>query len=314
MTRIQKMVRSVSVLFLSLALLVVTACTSEDDAGSGSLRLQAGGGMALQTGFPYTEGGVEYAFVDGWSVQFTHYVVTIGGVSLSDPDGGSVVGSWDGPAMIDLKKDSGQNHDVVSLEGLPAKRLDIEFRFMEASDSAENRNVDESIVEEMKAEGYSMWVEGDASKEGESIHFLLRLRTPTRYTDCINGKDQTQGISIEANKTTGAFLYAHALHLFWDTLASGDESLRFDALAAVADTDGEAETVTESELNQQDLTNLLDAEGEILRDGDGSRVVYNDGGVLPPDSLTLLTFLEVAARYSVHFNGVGLCLSNIEDE
>ena len=51
-----------------------------------------------------------------------------------------------------------------------------------------------------------------------------------------------------------------------------------------------------------------------LRDTDGTRVFYNDGGVLPPDSLTLKTFLEYAARYSVHFNGVGLCLSDPENE
>ncbi len=297
-----------AILLLSLAV----GCTSEDAAGEGSLRLQAGGGKALETGFPYTEGGVEYAFVDGWSLQFTRYVVVIGGVKLTDPDGGSVVGSWDGPAIIDLKKNSGENQDIVTLEGLPARRLDLQFRFFEATDQAENRNADASIAEEMIADGYSCWIEGDASQDGETVHFLLRLKTPTLYTDCINGKDGTKGIAIEANKTIGAFIYAHALHLFWDTLAAGDESLRFDAFAAVANAESEPETVTESELADQDLTDLRDANGDPLRDTDGSRVFYNDGGVLPPDSLTLLTFVEYAARYGVHFNGVGLCLSEIE--
>ncbi len=290
--------------------LFIIGCTSEDAAGEGSLRLQAGGGKALETGFPYTEGGVEYAFVDGWSLQFTHYVVVIGDVKLTD--GGSVVGSWDGPAIIDLKKGRGNNHDVVTLEGLPAKRLDLQFRFFAASEQAENRNVDTAIAEEMIENGYSYWIEGDASRDGEIVHFLLRLKTPTLYTDCINGKDQTKGIAIEANKTIGAFIYAHGLHLFWDTLAAGDESLRFDAFAAVADADGEPDTVTESELAVQDLTDLRDANGDPLRDEDGSRVFYNSGTVLPQDSLTLLSFVEYAARYGVHFNGVGLCLSEIE--
>ena len=293
-----------------LFLLVLIGCTSEDAAGEGSLRLQAGGGKALETGFPYTEGGVEYAFVDGWSLQFTHYVVVIGDVKLSDGD--SVVGSWDGPAIIDLKKGSGSNHDIVTLEGLPATRLDLQYRFFEASEKAENRNTDEIIAEEMIENGYSYWIEGDASKDGDTVHFLLRLKTPTLYTDCINGKDQTKGIAIEANKTIGAFIYAHALHLFWDTLAAGDESLRFDAFAAVSDAEGEPETVTESELAYQDLTDLKDASDDPLRDEDGSRVFYNSGSVLPQDSLTLKTFVEYAARYGVHFNGVGLCLSEIE--
>ncbi len=300
-------------LALIIALLInlfTIGCTSEDYAGEGSLRLQAGGGKALETGFPYTEGGVEYAFVDGWSMQFTHYVVVIGDVKLSD--GGSIVGSWNGPAIIDLKKASGSNHDIVTLEGLPATRLDLQYRFFEATEQAENRNADAAIVEEMIANGYSYWIEGDASKDGETVHFLLRLKTPTLYTDCINGKDQTKGIAIEANKTIGAFIYAHALHLFWDTLTAGDESLRFDAFAAVADVEGEPETVTENELAYQDLTDLRDANDDPLRDQDGSRVVYTSGSVLPQDDLTLLTFVEYAARYGVHFNGVGLCLSEIE--
>jgi len=296
-----------------MALLIIGAgCTSEDAAGEGSLRLQAGGGRALETGFPYTEGGVEYAFVDGWSLQFTRYVLVIGDVELSDPQSGAVVGSWPGPAIIDLKKDSGTQHEVVTLEGLPAKRLDLEFRLQIATGQAENRNVDADVAEEMISEGYSHWIEGDAGKDGESVHFILRLKTPTRYYDCINGKDMTKGIAIEASKTIGAFIYAHALHLFWDTLAAGDESLRFDAFAAVSDAEGDSETLTESELANQDLTDLLDADGEPLRDSDGSRVFYNDGGILPSDSLTLKTFVEYAVRYGVHFNGVGLCLSEAE--
>ena len=152
---------------------------------------------------PTRKAGREYAFVDGWSVQFTHYVVTLGDVKLTEPDGGPEVGSWPGAAMIDLKKNGGQNHDVVTLEGLPAKRLDLAFRFVTASDTVENRNVDEDIAAQMVAEGSSVWVEGDASKDGASVHFLLRLHVPTSYKDCINGKDQTKGIAIEANKTTG---------------------------------------------------------------------------------------------------------------
>lgn len=296
--------------FLMLGLiLTVAACTSEETAGEGNLLIEAGGGSALQSGFPYTEGGVEYAFVDGWALQFTRYVVVIGDVRLTRPDSEEVVGSWDGPAIIDLKKNSGTNLEVVTIENLPAIRLDVEFEFQAATDVAENRNADADVVAEMVENGYSMWVEGDASKDGESVHFLLRLFTPTHYYQCINGKDQTQGIAIEANKTTGVFIYAHALHLFWDTLAAGDEDLRFDSLAAVAGVDDDPSAVTETELANQDLTDLRDADGEILRDTDGDRVFYNDGGILPPNSLTLKTFLEYAARYGVHFNGVGLCLS-----
>lgn len=308
--RVKETLVVMMLMVVNLLFLLSFGCTSEDSAGEGSLRLQASGGKALEIGFPYTENGAEFAFVDGWSLQFTHYVAVIGDVKLSDSE--TVVGFWDGPAIIDLKKESGSSHDIVTLEGLPAKRLDLQFRFHEATEQAENRNADETIVKEMIANGYSYWIEGDASKDGETLHFLFRLKTPTLYTDCINGKDQTKGIAIEANKTIGAFIYAHALHLFWDTLAAGNESLRFDAFAAVADSEGEPETVTENELARQDLTDLRDANGDTLRDEDGSRVFYDSGTVLPQDSLNLKSFVEYAARYGVHFNGVGLCLSEIE--
>ena len=91
---------------------------------------------------------------------------------------------------------------------------------------------------------------------------------------------------------------------FWDTLAAGDESLRFDAFAAVA---GDDDLVTNDELRQQDLTDLRDENGDPLKDNDGKTVYYNDGGSLPADQQNLEAFLNYAARSSIHFNGVGLC-------
>ena len=71
------------------------------EGGEGDLTLSVGGGAALQQGFPYTEGSVEYAFVDGWTLSFTKYVVVLGGIKLTDPSDGGVVGEWAGPAILD---------------------------------------------------------------------------------------------------------------------------------------------------------------------------------------------------------------------
>ena len=128
-----------------------------------------------------------------------------------------------------------------------------------------------------------------------------------RYEECINGKDKTKGIALENQKTTGAFIYAHAIHLFWDTLGSGEEKVRFDALAAVAGSDN---ILTSDELKQQDLTQLKDADGKPLTH-DGKPVYYDDGGLLPPETLTLLDFVRYGARESIHFNGLGLCKAKL---
>lgn len=286
------------------------ACGSEETAtgggGEGNLTLSVGGGAALQQGFPYTEGNVEYAFVDGWTMSFTKYVVVLGGIKMRDPSGGGVAGEWAGPAVLDLASGSGNNQELATLTGLPATRLDLEFDLVHATAAASNETASQGDLDDMIANGWSFLVEGTASKEGRTVAFRFGLDIQAHYHDCINGKDKTKGIAVERDKTTGAFIYAHALHLFWDTLAAGDESLRFDAFAAVA---GDDDMVTNEELRQQDLTDLRDENGDPLRNADGSRVVYNDGGSLPPDQQNLEAFLNYAARSSVHFNGVGLCAS-----
>jgi hypothetical protein len=281
------------------------SCVSESAAGEGDLSLAVGGGAALQRGFPHTEGGAEFAFVDGWSMQFTKYVVVVGDVVLTDPSSGEEVGSFAGPVIVDLTEGGGLNHELTVVTGLPARRLDIGFSFLGATEGAANQNADQSDVEIMIAEGLSFLIEGEASRDSEVVGFRFHLPVSSRYYQCNNGVDQTRGIAIEANKTTDALIYAHALHLFWDTLAAGDEDLRFDAFAAVAGEDG---VVDEQELLQQDLTDLRDAEGDPLVDVDGHRVVYNSGSFLHPDELNLLAFLYYAARAGVHFNGVGFCL------
>jgi len=293
-------------LHLLMQLAGLVACVSEDTAGKGNVVFEAGGGKALQEGFPYNEGGAEFAFVDGWSLQFTKYVVVIGDVEMSDPASGSVRGAFAGPVALDLKQDQGDTQELATLTDLPATRQDVAFSFLRATPSVENRNVEIADLELMIQEGWSYLVEGVASKDGTEVEFFFGLGLPTRYYQCVNGKDQTQGVAVQANKTIGVYIYAHAVHLFWDTLASGDEDLRFDAFAAVAGEDGR---VTNDELALQDLTDLRDANGNPLRDQDGHRVFYNDGGMLPPDSLTLETFINYAARAGVHFNGVGLCFT-----
>ncbi len=303
--------------FFALALVLAasltqSACTSEDEdaAGKGDLLFYAGGGKALQEGFPHTEGNTEYSFVDGWSLQFTKYIVAFGNIELTDPDSGKVKGSFDDAVVLDLKAGDGADLEIASITGMSAVRYDVGFDVPIVDGGATNLNADAEIVTKMIEDGYSYWIEGYASKDGRTVEFSLRLSVATHYSECVNGKDQTTGVAIENNKSIGAYIYAHSLHLFWDTLASGDEDLRFDAWAAVA---GEDDYLTEEDLANQDLTDLRDENGDPLLDKDGGAVFYNDGGVLPPDQLNLLAFVEYAARYGVHFNGVGLCVTESLD-
>jgi hypothetical protein len=302
-------------LFVLLVCVVVLtfhqACTGEHTVGKGTLAIAVSGGNALREGFPHKEGDAIHAFKDGWSLRFSKYIVVLGNIELKHPESGEVVGGWKGEAIMDLlsskmtdgKAKTPGSEDLISIENLPARRLDISFELLRASDVAENRSAHVDGVQKMIANQWSVLAEGEANRDQTAVKFVFGLSLPTHYYDCINGKDQTKGIAIENNKTTGVFIYTHVIHIFWDSLASGDENLRFDAFAAMAK-DG---VVDAESLANQDLTALRDADGKKLTDSNGKVVFYNDGGLLPPDRQNLLEFLKYAIRDSAHFNGVGLC-------
>lgn len=292
-------------IFLGIIGLLVSACGSEDSAGNGNLLLSLNGGTAVREGFPHQEGDADFSFVDDWKINFTKYIVTLGNIELTKPGSTSVVSSWNKSAVMDLKKAASASMEIVSLDEIPALRYELSYDFKAVDDSVENRNIDQADFDLMKANQWSFLIEGRAEhSEKGSFTFRFGLPVHTHYYECINGKDQTQGIAIEANKTTGAFIYAHAVHLFWDTLGTGDEDLRFDAFYAMHGDDTE---ITEEELKAQDLNALKDDEGNTLVDSSGNTIFYNDNGKLQPSEQNLYSFTVEAMRASAHFNGVGLC-------
>lgn len=291
---------------LGLLALLLTACVSEDTAGEGSLSLEISGGEALREGFHPTEGTVSSPFSDGWEVDFDKFVITMSDVVLSEQDDGTEAARWAGPMVMDLAASVTGSETLTTIDGLPARRLDLGFSVVPPTKVPAGSSANTADIQLMIQNNWSALIEGTAHHPAttRTIQFRFGLPLKVRYYDCLNGKDTTQGIAIEANKTIGAFVYPHAIHLFWDTLATGDEDLRFEAFAAVA---GDDSLVTEEELKSQNLANLLDATGARLLDAQGRPVLYNEGGLLPQSEWTLYHFVLRQMRESVHFNGIGLC-------
>ncbi len=239
-------------------LLLLVGCTGEDLAGRGDLELSASGGEALRSGFPYSEGAETFAFADGWELQFTRYLLAVGEIELTDPETGEVEAAWDEQRVVDLAAAPSGSEVIATVLDVKALRQDLSFTMDTPADDALADSPAAEDLELMRAQGWTHLIAGEAVKDERTVAFELGVSIPTRYYRCVNGKDQTEGIAIEASKTTGAFIYAHAHHIFWDTLAYGNEDLRFDAWAAVAGEDG---VVTAEELATQDITDLLDEEG-----------------------------------------------------
>ncbi len=294
-----------------LLALLVGGCTGEDLAGRGDVTFSITGGEALKTGFPHTESGVTYSFVDGWSVKLTKFVVVVGQLELTDPLTAEVVASWDETVVVDLQssqtadsKSKSKGADQLTvLEGVSALRHDVGFVMPVINDSTINRSAAPADVALMKQKRWSVLWEGEATKGTEVVTFRFGLSIPTRNYHCVNGVDKTRGLAVESDKSTAAYIYAHVIHPFWDSLAFGDEDLRFDPFAAVAQNGH----VTEAELATQDLNNLIGVDGKPLTDSHGNRIYYNDAGLLPLDKQNLLEYVRYAIRSGSHFNGIGRC-------
>lgn len=287
---------------------LASGCGGEQE-GEGALSLSLAGGEALRQGFPHDEGSTRHELVDGWtSLTFSRYVVTMGDIALTDPASGAREGGWDTMGVVDLARESDATRELITLDGLPARRLDVAFSVRPPDGSSSNLSADDADVQEMKARGWSILVEGEAVKGAQTLRFRVGLPVSARYSRCTNGADNTQGIAISADTTTSALIYPHAVHLFWDRLGTTNASMRFEAWAAMAaaDAEGDPALITSDELEQQSLLDMRDAAGDPLTSASGNPIVYDNSGLFD-DRLTLLRFVEYAARESVHFNGLGLC-------
>lgn len=291
-----------------------SACTGEDVAGEGSLRLTATGGVVMREGYPYGEPGLgRLEFVDGWSLTFDRYIFVVGEVRLHEqlPDGqaadGPLVDQWTGPVVLDLMRPP-SGVEFVTLQNLPALRHDFGFDIVDATAAAENVSASREDYQTMIDEGWTFWASGTASKTvagtSTTVEFSVGFSAPTRFRRCVNGVDQTRGVAIEASSTVGAYIYPHSPHLFWDVLAAGDAQLRFDPWAAVAGEDG---VVTADEIATQNLLDLRDADGSPLLDPvTRQQVRYDTASVFLRDT-DLLSYTIYGFRQGVHFNGLGFC-------
>jgi hypothetical protein len=282
-----------------------TACVSEDTAGEGNVSIVLGGGRAMRDGFPHTEGSENHAFVDGWEMDFSKCVVSVGNIALTRPGSDDVEASWDNTAVVDLKRSGDATRPLATLEAVSARRLNVGFSLLPPPASPGLVDADAEDVEEMRAKGYTVLLAGTASRGEETVPFRFGVAAAARFEQCTNGEDGTLGLAVEANKTSSVFLYMHVVHFFWDALTES-AALRFDAMAAVAGDDG---AVSTEELAVQDLLGLEGADGGDLLDQNGLPVLYDDGGLLPPGQTSLLDYLRYAAAQSIHFNGLGVCES-----
>lgn len=226
------------VLMMGLLATGGAACSGED-AAEGTLAIEIWGEEFIEDGIPAS------AFVDGWTVTFDRFLVTIDGVAAAR-----------GEAAPDLRDDTQRVFDLTApgphpllTRPAPAGAYDhTTFRIRPAGAAAIAGNATTADVDRMRTGGYSVVVEGTATRGTESKTFRWGFASDTVYDHC------ESGARLEARGAASIQLTIHADHLFYDDLVAEDPDVTFDVLAR-ADTDGDGE-VTSAELAAFDITAL----------------------------------------------------------
>ena len=259
--------------------------------GSGGLRLETWGESFIDAGIPSDE------FSDGWSIEFSRFLVALGSIRVADRLG-DVALSLPSVRVFDLSRPG--PHLIEFADEVPAQRWDaVEVDLALATDavSGHDRLEAEDLLA-MKAGGLSAWVTGEARTGTVSFSFDWPFKETVSLGNCQTESDGL-GLVVPSGEITTLQFTVHGDHLFYDSL-EGDAALRFLAMAdADANRDGQ---VTLAELAEVDLTTL--PADQYATGGAGSITSLRD-------------FVEAQIRTLVHFQGEGHCglrLSSSADE
>jgi hypothetical protein len=279
-----------------LALLV--ACGGDD--GEGTVAVKISGQGFAKTGWPADEGGERVEFTDGWQVRFKHVIVSAHGLRLRE-GGEELIASAPANYLIDLQA---ADYPLWTIDGVAAQRwTDVGYRFAApAADAMVLGTVPNEVVEKMKAERLSLWLEGSATKADRTLTFAFAIPGEVIVSNCLNGLDETDGIVVSDGRTTEVEITLHMDHLFWDDHDAEEPRLLFGPMAFAAGADNH---VTLEDLAAQRLTDLRDETGAPLVDETGVPIVYVPREPLRDNNLR--EYLIDTAITIGHFNGEGHC-------
>jgi hypothetical protein len=253
-----------------LPLLALTTCTP--DVHPTTLVLSVYGEDYIEERIPAAD------VVDGWSVLFDSFVVSIGALSAA----GDTFDGGPGYRLIDLSmgtSGAGTELDRVTLD--PSAYRDIGFRIAPAADAVAV-NVGMQVREKMLREGLSLLVSGTARRGAQEKHFLWGFTTDTAYSGC------ESAAAVDGSGPIPGQITIHGDHLFHDDLRSDAPNVAFDPIAA-ADVDGD-DDITEAELRAVDIT---------------THTRYQVGDLTTVQDLW--SFIEQQTTTLGHFDGEGRC-------
>lgn len=258
------------------ALALLPACT-----GTGTLSLTTWGEEFIEQEIP------ESTFIDGYSVTYSKFIVTIKDFTLATKTG-ETGDAMTTAAAIDMTKKGPVQ--ILEWTDVPAIKWDqVSYGIGPASNPTPIGETSADDVSAMAAAGQSIWVEGALHKGAEQKTFSWKFDVDTHYADCTN-PDLGDGVTIVTGKTEVVQLTIHGDHLWYDDLQSADAKVSGQAKwDADANDDG---VITQEELAAVSLTTL-------------PLTQYGTGGASNVKNLS--DFVRALSRTVGHFRGEGEC-------
>ena len=274
--------------------LVAAASLFACSEGTGTVAFSTWGEEYIEETIPAS------VFADGWTVKYSKFLVTFSEVKVLD--GTSAVAALPRPIVV--------NHvtpgvkALASFPGLETGRYGVEYAIGPVADALLLPGVDAADFATMKANGWSLWVAGTASKGGVTKSFSWGFSTNTKLVDCegdLNGKTEL-GTVVTSGGTDAIELTLHGDHLFYDDLQDPAAKTRFQHLAdADVGVNGAAGdgVITQEELAAVKLVDIPTEKGK-----------FGIGGASSVKELG--AFVAFLSRTIGHFRGEGECHVQIQ--
>ncbi len=225
---------------LSLGMLLITLMSCQNNKGT--IRFTANGEDFVANGF---------VSKDGWNINFDRVLVNLSGITAYNPGDTKLKAELPGSYLVNLK--DSPIVEVGDLEDLPKGNYQsLKFNL--------------TPLKEGEFKGFSIIMEGQAEKDGESLDFLIKLNEELTF----DGRDGYVGDSIRGllkEDETEVEMTFHFDHIFGDIDADADDHVNtgspgFDFFMSLS---GEGRlTVEQDELKGSENYNLLIGSIETL--------------------------------------------------
>ncbi|MEZ4467749.1 MAG: patatin-like phospholipase family protein [bacterium] len=187
----------------------LAGCDDDEAAGEGTWGLSIYGEAFIEDGIPAS------AFADGWAVRFDHFYVVVSGLKAPGA-------TFEGAYVFDLAQPSGgAGHPITEAMVAAGHHPTLGYAIRPVS-AATPANVDAAVAEALVAGGFSMQIEGEATRGDEARRFALALHHRHHLHGLRDRPAPADGGRIESQLTI------HADHLFYDDLDSAEPDVAFD--------------------------------------------------------------------------------------